>query len=631
MQEIKSAKVVATPSSSGWAQVYVYSPTDSSLLDSKGSLYLALATTSQIDSGIEAMTSGREFLSRMQNDYFNNTEKKPFEALKQAISTVVSDLGTNWNDLEVVACVTLGNTVYAVAVGGGRVVICRDGSQATILDSTNDIVVSASGYSKVGDSLLLATKAFFTKIPQETIKSALSEKDPEASVETFSSLIHSGENLGNLGAVVLKFSESYFVQNTPLVGLEEENGVSQKTENIKNQILGFLNSILKKFPEKRIYINPVIQDEFVSENKKLTFSVGLILLIILAVSIGFGVRQKRINDTKKQYQGILSEAQKEVDEAINLASVSPDRSRELFFDSEQKLQQIEALKVKDGKIDDLKRKINDSKAAVLGQYEVSPDFFLDLSLLSSGFKGDSLSLSGGNISILDKTGLKVVSVAVATKKSKVIAGPGVIDAAFDLASYSDRVFILGSDGIYEVGSQKTKVVEKTWGGEALIKAFAGNLYVLDKMGSAIYRYAGVGNTFAEQHNWLASGTNASFSDAKSWAIDGSAYVLFPNSKIQKFSLGSPQSFKVSGVIPEIGTVDAIYADADNQYLYFLDKAGKRVVVTDKKGNYVAQYDYKAQYSGDTIGNATNLVVSEADKKIILLSGDKLLSIDIQHL
>ncbi len=625
MLDLKSAKIVATPSSSGWAQVYDFVPSDPQTLNDKGSLFVVIATTTQTNSGVEMMTLGRQFLSKLHNDYFNNQEDKPFEALKNAATTVLSAFGSIWADVEIAACVTLKDIVYAVAAGGSRVVISRNGSQATILNSIDGSVISASGFSKNGDAVLIASKAFFTKVPAETIKSALSEGDPEISVEVFNPLVHGGEDLGNLGAVVLKFSESYFVQSVPLSSPQEENILIEKSYDIKSKVLAFFDNFIKKLPEKRIYVNEPIQDEFVSENKKLTFSVGLILLIILAVSIAFGVRQKGINDTKKQYQGILFEAQKEVDTAISLASVSPDRSRELFFDSEQKLNQIEALKVTDPKINDLKRKINDSKAAVLGQYEATPDFFLDLSLLSSGFKGDALSLSGGNISILDKTGLKVVNVAVATKKSKVVAGPGVMDSALDLASYSDRVFILGSDGIYEVGSTKTKVIEKTWSGEAFIKAFAGNLYVLDKTGNAIYRYAGVGNTFGEQHSWLASGTRADFSDAKQWVIDGSAYILFPNSKIQKFSLGSPQSFTIKGVVPEIGTIDAIYADADNQYLYFLDRAGKRVIVTDKKGNY------KAQYQGNEIDNATNLVVSEADRKIILLSGDKLLSIELKNI
>jgi len=205
----------------------------------------------------------------------------------------------------------------------------------------------------------------------------------------------------------------------------------------------------------------------------------------------------------------------------------------------------------------------------------------------------------------------------------VVAGPTVINEAFGMASYNDNVYILTSDGIYQLGLSETKVVDKTWSGDALINAFAGNLYVLDKSGNAIYRYSGEpGNTFGTQQSWLSGSTKADFSGAVDWGMDGAIYVLYPNAKILKYSLGSPQNFSLNGVVPEIGNVDAIYADPNNQYFYLLDKAGRRVVAVDKKGNY------KAQYTSDQIGSATGLVVSEAQKEIILLTGDKLLSIQI---
>jgi hypothetical protein len=307
-----------------------------------------------------------------------------------------------------------------------------------------------------------------------------------------------------------------------------------------------------------------------------------------------------------------------------LASVSSDRSRELFADSEQKLNQIKAMNVDDPKVEALSKKIDASRAAVLGEYKEVPQMFLDLTLLSSGFKGDTVSFSGGAIYVLDKAGQRIVSVDISTKKSLVVAGPSVLSSAQFLAAYEDKVFVLEGDGIYEVDSGNNKVIDKTWSGDALISAFAGNLYVLDKSGGAIYRFEGQNGTFPDKQNWLSPGTNVNFADVNQMAIDGSVYALYPNSKVLKFSQGSPQNFNVTGAVPEIGNINALYAGPDNQYLYLLDRAGERVVVTDKKGVY------KAQYVDPQISSAINLVASEADKKIILLTGDKLYSIDINQ-
>jgi hypothetical protein len=481
--------------------------------------------------------------------------------------------------------------------------------------------------------MLLATKSFFEKISPGVIKAALESDSPEAAAETFAPMIHAEDGQGSLGAVVIKFDG----WGEPLAELQPQTSIpapknartSEKTPSasvLKQKLAGAIGRFFKIIPRRGIYVRSGVEDEVFSQSRKLTLSVGIILLLLLVVSVGFGIRQKGINDLKKKYQGILGEAQSEVDEAISLASVNPERSRELFIDSQQKLSQIEALKVSDPKVTDLAKKIEESRGAILGEYDTSPELFLDLSLLSSGFKGDRISSSGGNIFILDKSGKRVISVAADTKKSKVVAGPTLIDLAYDLASYQDDVFILASDGVYQIGVNKTKVVDKTWSGDGLIYAFAGNLYVLDKEGNSIYRYAGLpGGTFGTQQNWLAPGTKVDFSGATSWTMDGAIYVLFPNSKILKYSLGSPQGFSVGGVIPEIGNVDAVCADPDNQYIYLLDKAGKRVVAVDKKGKY------KAQYKSDQIAGATALVASEAERKIILLTGDKLLSIEIKHL
>jgi len=102
-------------------------------------------------------------------------------------------------------------------------------------------------------------------------------------------------------------------------------------------------------------------------------------------------------------------------------------------------------------------------------------------------------------------------------------------------------------------------------------------------------------------------------------------VLYPNSKISKYSLGSPQSFSVKNVVPEIGNIDAVFTSDEVENIYLLDRLGKRIVVTDKKG------EYKAQYKNELVGNATSFVVSEKEKKIIISVGDKLYYLEIKHM
>jgi len=549
--------------------------------------------------GLEApwvIFSGREneddnLFSLFKSEYLRNSKENPFEALKSAVQI-------NFG-IETAACVFANGVAYSAVSGGARVMIYRNRSLATIMAGNPDnfAVIAASGYPKEGDAIILGTNVFFKNNSLDAIKS---------DIESFVDIPD---------AIILRFEK----------GDESVIEVSKPVSiPISRKISGFLDRISKKLPKRNIYIKSGVGDEVSSHSKKMTFSIGVILLVILIVSIVFGVRQKKINDLKSKYQGILTIAQSDVDQAIAIASVSPDKSRELFTDSEEKLAEIQNLKVKDPKVTDLQNKINESRGAILGEYDGTPSLFLDLSLLSSGFTGNAISASGGQIFILDKSGTRIVSVAEGTKKSEVVAGPDILSGVTSIASYENTVFVLNSDGIFELGLSANKIIEKTWTGDVFISAFAGNIYVLDKAGNEIYRYIGqTDNTFGTQQNWLSVSTKPDFSGATSWGMDGAIYVLYPNAKIQKYSLGSPQNFSISGVTPQIGNVDAIYADPDNQYLYLLDKAGKRVVVVDKKGNY------KAQYTSDQIAGATSLVASEAQKEIILLTGDKLLSIGIK--
>jgi hypothetical protein len=622
MLETISAKVTATPGLSGWAQVYEFVPEDPDKILRRGKLY-SIISTKKADSGIDSIAAGRELIGRLHEEYFGSSDDKPFNTLRNAVQTVITEFGQKWGDVEIAVCAQVAGVVYSAAGGGSRVIIARGGATATILASSDE-VIAASGYPKLGDIILLATKSFFERIPVDTIKTALASATPQLVAEAFSPIVMGADGNGTVGAIVIKFDGSEEPQN---ISVSPEIPPPEKPAfDIKKKFSAFFTNVFKKIPQRSIYIRSGMGDEATSKSRKLTFSVGVILLVILVVSIGFGIRQKSINDFSKKYQGILAQASNDIDQAISIASTNPDQSRQLFMDSEEKLAQVQALKVHDPKVAELQQKITDSQGAVLGEYEGNPQLFLDLGLLSSGFKGDTVTASGGNIFILDKSGERVVSVAIDTKKSMVVAGPTVITGATAMASYNDNVYILSSDGIYSLGIGETKVIDKTWAGDVLINAFAGNFYILDKSGNKIYRYSGQsGNTFGPQQNWLSASTKADFSGAVGWGMDGAIYVLYPNSKILKYSLGSPQNFSISGIVPQIGNTDAIYADPDNQYVYLLDRAGKRVVATDKKGNY------KAQYTNDQIAGATGLVVSEAQKEIILLTGDKLLSIQLKNI
>lgn len=614
MFKISSAKLTGSPGVSGWSQVHEFLPEDHEKLTLRGHFFATVAIkTSQKE--VENTAIGRELLTRLHEEYFGNLAKTPYETLKAAVEKVFAEFASDGGGVEIAATSLVGGAIYAACAGGAKVCVYRNKILATILESTPQSSPCASGYPQEGDIIILGTGLFFSTISQNTLKDSLSSKDVDSCVEILAPMIHEKEDAGSLGAAFVSFAQPQL----SVSGLK----IKKPEVDIKRKLSGFLNKVARFIPEKKIYLRGSTDQEEINQGRKMTFSVGAILLILLVVSIGFGIRQKRIKDYKASYETQLTQAENNYQQALSLSSLSPDRSRELFIQSRQALEEIIAKGVKDSRVDELKDKIDKSQGEILGEYGVDAQMFLDLSLLSSGFRGDVITTSGDSLYILDKAGKKVVSVGMETKKSQVVAGPDKIEEPISIAAYEGKVYYLSSSGVYEVDAGKTKVLEKDWQADALLASYAGNLYILDKAEGIIYRYAGTSSGFSEKQNWLGAGVSPDFSDAYQWAIDGSVYVLFPSGKILKFSLGSPRNFSISGAYPNLIKIDAIFADGEDELIYFLDKSGSRVVATDKDGKY------KAQYISDKIKDATGIAVSETYKKIILLTGDKLYSIDLK--
>ena len=75
-----------------------------------------------------------------------------------------------------------------------------------------------------------------------------------------------------------------------------------------------------------------------------------------------------------------------------------------------------------------------------------------------------------------------------------------------------------------------------------------------------------------------------------------------------------------------GTAESVSIEAAGEtYIYLLEPDAQRIVVIDKEGSYIAQY------KSEQAEHAFSLAVSEKEKKIILLTGNKLYSIELEHL
>ncbi len=628
---LASAKLTGSPDSSGWAQVHEYEPEDKEKLALRGKLFAVISMKTDVEKdptsqegGMDTVIAGREILARLHEEYFGNTEAGPFNALKEAVNKVVSQFSAPKSKIGIGAVVYLEDALYVVVVGGVQAWLLRGGMLAKILESKGEKAVCASGYPQAKDVFLLGTKVFFEILTEGIIKAALEAPTPAASMEILSPIVHSEDNLGALGAGVIKFEKSDTGQ---VLRLAQEKRMSFKKRYpyfVKN-----LKRFIRVLPERKIFIKPDARTLEMEQKRKTAVSVGLILLFLLAISIFLGVRQRRIKQEKARYESKLSQAQHEFTEAQSLVSLNPGRARELLISAREITLALKEEGIKDANLDLLLRDIGANMAQITGIYQVEPDLFLDLSILSKGLKGDDLVLSKEKMLILDQEGERLVGVQINNKRTEVLAGPDLLSKPLFALVYSDRNFVVSEKGVWEVNEEARLLLEADWQGEILPYIYGGNVYVLDKQKSLIWRYPGLtqaaGGGFAAKQNWLGPGVKPDLSDVLSWTIDGSIWILNRGGRIMKFSHGKQDSFSVSGLGTSLISVLDIYTNEELSAIYLLDPENSRIVVFSKDGQF------RAEYVNDKIHEAKQLVVSEKDKKIIILEDSKLYSIKVEHL
>jgi len=619
---ITSAKITGNPSTSGWAQVHDFTPQDPEKREKRGFL-VAVIGTQKLDS-LDTVTFGREILARLHEEYFGDTSKTAYFALKDAIEKIKNEFEEVSDNLGIAAISVVNDVIFASAIGGGKISLFRGGMLANILISLPFKGVSASGYPKDGDVLVVGTNSFFRIVSEGSLKAALTNMSLQAGVELLAPIIHSTPDSGDVAAVFIKFKkENSIVEKTSDGQVVPE---SEQKPKLKLSVFGDLfEKIKKRLPEKKLYVHGTENELENVKKKKITLLVGILILTLLLLSIFFGITERTRRQKESRFETKFSQAMHNFEEAMSLYSLNPERSRELFSQSQNLVDELSAEGTSNPALSDFKKRLQENEGKILGVYKVTPELFVDLSLLSDSFQGDKISAENNDLVILDKNGAKVVFVSIPTKTSEVRAGPSLVKNAEDLSLYSDYIYLLKADGVYDISNGNKRVIDKTWDGEVFIHAYAGNIYILEKTNGGIGRYVAGTQGFVSKKEWLSPGIEPDLSDIVDWVIDGSVWLLDKNGDVFKYSLGNPQPFSISGVSPPFLESAAIYTNEELKYLYILDPRNSRVVVLTKEG------DFLAQYMDDKIGKTKDFAVSEKEKKIIILTGGELLSIDIKHL
>lgn len=598
---LHTAQVLGIPTDTVWAQVYTLDKLNLLIVLEKKDPSVAGQTETE---DIDLKTVGKQVFLRFQKQ-FEKDEKKNLASLRSLLEKLLSET-TQVDVVTLAAAMTSGKGLY-VASFNGEVFIRRGTQIQSILKSEPDKLVSASGFLEDGDIVILINRTLADAI-SANVKEIVSSADLQEVADSLLATIHKLPNQEGLAASLIQVNTMYLAPSD-----EEETAPSV----LPSFSFGRLH---KKFLFWRFFPK--------GRAKRVLFTVFLLLVVLFAVSLVLGLNTRTGKASLARYTKVYSEATQKYDEGMALSDLNPALATKNLTEAKEIVDlEIDAMQAQriDEQADErvkllaLSKKIEDG-LRVAQRIHVLSDVpvFYDITVIKEGAHGKSLSFSSNMMLILDEQNSALYTLTIPQKKGELVSGG--LDGPMHEALGGESGYVLDNNGIERVNLQTKKAElavkkDETWGELVALSSFAGNLYLLDK--NTIHKYQG---SQGEPRPYIAADTAPDFGNAVSMAIDGAVWVLFSDGRITKFIQGVPESVTIVGIDRPLSAPTVLFADDESEQLSLLDKGNSRIVVIKKTGTYISQYQW------DGIADVTDLVVSEKEKKILLLSGSKIYAI-----
>jgi len=549
----------------------------------------------------------------------------------EELSFHVADVGLK----TLVLLVPVGNVVYVALRGMGTVFVKRGPELANLMRGEGGI----SGEAKAGDTFLLASTGFSGILSHEELSGLFDHLTPTDVAEKLTILLH--EKAGGEGSVALVFGVTEIAEDESLEKtVDKSMPVQPLIENIPLSSPTFVSrrtSFLKRIPfavRLKQYLT-LLRDR----PKERTRAFAILVSALFVLSVILGIWKQATMKKNQQVVTAIANAQRAFDEGVALAELNPLKGRERLQSAKDTLSPV--LKTvspessEGQQLTSLYQKISDNLTQVM-QVVTSPlTLFYDVSLLKKNAIVSDMAIDGDSLAISDDATQTVYELTISSKNAQIVGGGASLKSMNSVAIHGDTLYALTADGIvsFDSNSNKSSLIIKkdaSWGVTSALISFGGNLYVLDTQKSRIWKYIATdtaapagGQGFSDLHEYLNADTLPDLSLATGIAIDGSVWLGTSDGNILRFTQGKVNTYDPQGVDPAFGSKLAVYTSDDAKNVYVLDIQNHRVVVLDKDGMYLAQYQFDGKIS------PTNLVVSENAKKILLLVDGKIYELDLK--
>jgi hypothetical protein len=262
---------------------------------------------------------------------------------------------------------------------------------------------------------------------------------------------------------------------------------------------------------------------------------------------------------------------------------------------------------------------------------VNVDGVTELASLGPTVPGGSLTavlLSKDTAYAVDASGSAILKINLTAKTTKRIPLPaGATDIVSATEGMTSILFATKDGKLFALGKADDSVAAMPWSHAKTsstvdIALYASKIYSLDPQGNQVWRSQKSGSGFGAEAAYIKA-SNATLDNAVSIAIDSNVYVLKNDGTLIRFLSGGQEGFALSAVDPVIRAASSVWTDMNSTYLYVTDPADKRILVFDKNGAL------KAQLTSSQILVPRDISVDEANRRAIVLDGNRLLLVPLQ--
>lgn len=607
-------KIIATPSDTAWVQSLVID-----------NFFVLLQVKTREESPLsdgEIATLGKKLLVSIEQAASQQKEKS-LASLKKVATTFLESVPEGIVINFVLAQIE-ENLLYLSLFGKTRAFLIRNKQIGQILHSSaNDIVVS-SGVIQEGDIVALATDEFIKILSPSDLMSFFQNKSffqnntlDEAS-ENIAPLIHGRDGASNAGAIlILVKTGDMFRDEIP----------SQTKLEIFPLFVRKINSVFFLQKITSLHLAQMLYQKIISQKRRTTlFAVAALLFSFLIGAIMFGLAQHKKSAQEEVFQKVFARAQKQYEEGASLVDLNKELARKPLVDAKELLEKETGVSDADNKRkNELMGRINDVLALALKKYVGTPQLFFDTKLMRETIEPIALSFSDKTIAVLDGKDKSLYTIAILSKAYEVVAAS--LENPQLLALASEAAYVLDEKGITKIDRTSKKATNAIgrdeFGTIVALSAFGSNLYGLDTKSSGLWKFVPSDGEKMARKAYFPETAKLDFSAGISITIDGSVYVLFEDGTIRKYLEGRLDNFAPSGLDGPLKNPRQLFTDRTLDFLYVLDSGNHRVVVFKKNGVYEAQYGWEG------LPDVISFAVSEEQKRIFLLSGTKIYSIDLK--